>query len=103
MTVECSTITVVAPANITATTITAIPRTTSCVEGICIVDVTVVWQNFGDVDGDLEPNISIDTIPVSPAPYTSESVGAGLTTEHTFVVSGLTKAGSPHTICPIPN
>lgn len=90
-------------ANITAIAITAIPRTTSCLEGTCIVDVSVTWQNIGDISGDFVPNISIDTIPVSPAPYTSESVGAGLTTEHTFVVSGLTKAGSPHTICPIPN
>ena len=99
---QCVTVDMLAPANITAMTITATPNV-PCLEGICTVNVSVTWQNNGDVAGGFTPNISIDGTPVSPAIYTSESVGAGLTTTHTFVVSGLTKAGSPHAICPIPN
>ena len=90
------------PANITATAITATPSV-PCIEGTCTVNINVTWQNTGGVAGSFVPNISIDNIPVSPAPYPSESVGGGLTTTHTFVVTGLTKAGSPHNICPFPN
>ena len=97
----CPTINVQAPANITATNITATPNI-PCAEGTCIVNVSVTWQNIGDIAGSFVPNISIDGIPITLI-YSSESVNAGSTTTHTFVVSGLTKAGSPHTICPIPN
>ena len=102
MTVICPTINVQAPANITATAITAI-QSIPCLEGTCTVDIGVTWQNIGDITGDFIPNISIDGIPISPAPYPSEPIDAGLTVTHTFIVSGLTKEGSPHTICPIPN
>ena len=104
MTVTCPTINVQAPANITAIAITATPSI-PCLEGTCIVDVSVTWQNIGDIAGSFVPNISIDGIPTSPAPYPSETVGAGLPTTHIFVVSGLTKTGpgSPHIICPVPN
>ena len=99
---QCVIVSILAPANITATVITAMPSV-PCIQGTCTVNVSVTWQNTGDIAGDFVPNISIDNTPVSPAPYTSESVGAGLTTTHTFTVSGLTKTGSPHTMCPIPN
>ena len=98
----CPTINVLAPANITATNMTATP-TIPCIEGTCTVNVTVTWTNTGDAPGSFVPNIAIDGTPISPAPYLSESVDAGLTTTHTFIVSGLTKVGSPHGICPIPN
>jgi hypothetical protein len=101
MTVTCPIVNVQTPSNITATTIIVTPSV-PCLEGTCIVDVNVTWLNTGDVVGDFVPNISIDGNPITPI-YSSESVDAGLTTTHTFVVSGLTKAGSPHTICPIPN
>ena len=100
---NASAITVIAPANITATAITATPRTTPCLEGTCIIDISVTWQNTGGIAGSFVPNISIDGIPVSPAPYPSESVGTGLAITHTFTVSGLTKIGSSHSICPVPN
>lgn len=100
---QCPIVNVLLPADITAMAMTAIPRTTPCLEGTCIVDVSVTWQNNGDVAGDFVPNISIDGVPISPTAYTSETVGAGLTTTHTFIVSGLTKIGSPHSICPVPN
>lgn len=61
----------------------------------------MTWQNTGDIAGDFVPNISINGTAITPI-YSSESLDAGLFTKHTFV-SGLTKAGSPHTICPIPN
>ena len=88
---------------ITAIDITATPSIVPCIEGTCIVDISVTWQNTGDAPIDFVPNISIDDVPISPAPYPSESVGGRLTTTRTFTVSGLTKTGSPHSICPVPN
>lgn len=101
MTVGCSTINVQIPATITATAITATPSE-PCLEGTCTVDVSVDWMNTGDVPGDFTPNISVDGFPAEPI-FGSETLGAGSTTTHTFVVYGLTKTGSPHYICPIPN
>ena len=92
---------------ITAIDMTATPSIATpsipCIEGTCIVDVSVTWQNTGDTAGDFVPNISIDDVPISPSPYPSESVDGRSTTTRTFTVSGLTKTGSPHSICPVPN
>ena len=90
-----------AQANIAAIDITVTPDD-PCVEGICIVNVSVTWQNTGDIEGSFVPNISINGIPITPI-YQSEQLGAGSTTTHTFTVSGLTKVDSPYSICPDPN
>lgn len=88
-------------ANITATNITATPSESPCIEGTCTVSVSVTWTNSGETSGTFTPNISIDTVPVSPEPYPSQALGAGLFVTKTFTVSGLTAA--THSICPYPN
>lgn len=102
MTISCQNVTVVAPADIRAQSITVTPDD-PCVEGICNVDVSVTWINNGGASGTFVPNISIDGNDVTPAPYDPESLGVGLTITKTFTVTGLTAADSPHTICPSPN
>jgi hypothetical protein len=88
-------------ANIVAQSITLTPSN-PCIEGSCSVGVSVTWINNGQSSGTIVPNISVDDTPISPV-YESQSLGAGLTVTKTFLVTGLTAARSPHSICPIPN
>jgi hypothetical protein len=97
------TITAQAPASIIGKTIITnlgAGPTQSCTSP-CPLTVSVTWENTGDISGSYTPNISIDTIPATPAAYSSEAL-AGLTTSavKTFTVTGLTSA--PHVICPYP-
>lgn len=90
-----------APANITATAISATPSHTPCTVGICTVNVSVTWTNIGGTDGSFVPNITIDGIPADPI-YSSEILaGNNTSVTHGFTVSGL--ASGNHTICPYPN
>jgi hypothetical protein len=90
-------------ANIRAKTADA---TTSdpCMEGTCIVNVTIKWTNDGETYGTFTPSISIDggTFPFV-SPYGPEPLGAGNSVTKEFTVTGLNTAGNPHTICPVPN
>ena len=88
-------------ASIEAQSITAVPNQTPCIVGTCAIDVSVTWINNGGSGGTFVPNITIDGNPVTPAPYLSEQLGAGLTITKPFTVTGLTAAD--HTICPSPN
>ncbi len=90
-------------ADIRAQSIIVTPST-PCIEGTCSVGVSATWINNGGTSGTFVPNIIIDGGSfVFSTPYASQSLGAGLTTTKTFTVTGLTAAGSPHTICPDPN
>lgn len=102
MTISCQNVTVVTPANIIAQSITVTPDI-PCIQGSCSVSVSITWINDGGASGSFVPNISIDDTPVTPAPYVSQSLGAGATVTKAFTVTGLTASGSPHTICPYPN
>ncbi len=97
------TVTLYTVANITATSITVTPRSSPCVEGTCIVDVSVTWTNNGQTSGNFTPNITIDAVPVSPAPFPEQALAGGGIVTKAFVVSGLLAGTSPHVICPSPN
>jgi hypothetical protein len=84
--------------NITAQTMTVTPL--SCVAP-CNVTVTVTWKNVGETAGSFVPNLTIDGVAVTPAPFPSENVNAGATTTHSFSVTNLSAAN--HSICPTPN
>jgi hypothetical protein len=88
-------------ANITATNMIITPSDTPCVAGTCTMTVDVTWTNTGGTSGSFVPNITIDTVAIYPDPFPSESLGAGLSVSHTFIVSGLTTG--THNICPSPN
>ena len=98
--VGCVTVTVLTPADITATDIMATPSGDPCIEGICTVDVEVTWTNNGEATGTIEPNITIDGVPATPLP-TANVEGYGGTLTRTFTVTGL-GTGS-YEICPDPN
>ena len=88
------------PANITATNMT-ITSDTPCISGSCIVTVDVIWTNNGGISGTFVPNITIDTIPISPDPYQSQELASTASVTKTFIISGLTTG--THYICPYPN
>lgn len=90
-------------ANITATSITATPTESPCIEGSCTVNVSVTWTNTGETSGNFTPNITIDTIPIDPPPFSEQALAGGANVTKEFAVSGLTADGSPHIICPSPN
>lgn len=98
MTVNCTTIDVLLPAIITATSI--VPDKTTCTAP-CDVSVDVTWTNSGDIEGTFTPSLMIDGTPITPAPYPPENLAPGASITHIFAVSGLT-AGS-HQICADPN
>ena len=97
--VACITVTVLTPANITATSITGTPSD-PCIFGSCAVNVNVRWTNNGQATGAIVPNITIDGNPVTPAPYPSVDMVGGAILDRTFTVTGLT--AGPHDICPSP-
>ena len=61
--------------------------------------VVVRWDNTGQTDGTISPNIKIDN--VAQIPHTSRTVPALGFIEETFILSDLTVG--QHTICPDPN
>ncbi len=86
--------------NITAINMVITTSETPCRVGICTVTVEVTWTNNGGLSGDFIPNITIDGTPYS-SPYPLQSLGAGISTTKTFVISGLTVG--TRNICPVPN
>lgn len=98
MSIACQTVTVATPAAITATSMTVTPLT--CTEP-CNVTASVTWRNNGGTSGTFTPNITIDGVAVTPAPYPSESLAAGASITHGFSITAL--AAGNHAICPIPN
>jgi hypothetical protein len=96
MTVPCATVTVVAPALITATNIVVTPGTCTAP---CNVNADVTWTNQGGTPGTFTPAISVN----GGAPITLPAVtlAAGASTTQTFTLTGLTTG--TYTICPVPN
>ena len=76
-----------------------------CIQGSCVVTVTVTWKNNGQTTGLYTPSIVVDGVPpgtIDESPYTSENLAGGATsTSKVFTISGLT-AGT-HSICPTLN
>ena len=81
-----------APANILAETI--VRSSAECVEP-CTVDITVTWNNTGDISGLFTPGVIVDD--GAPIELTQESLAGGDTISHTFTIPSL-MAGL-HTIC----
>lgn len=96
--VDCIIVTVLTPANITATSITGTPSD-PCIFGSCSVTVNVRWTNNGQATGAIVPNITIDGLAAEPIPSSVDMIG-GAILDRVFIVTGLT-AGS-HNICPSP-
>lgn len=65
----------------------------------CTIDTTVTWINDGGIPGTFSPGITVDGILTEMPP---ELLAAGTSISHTFTVSGLLIAGSPHNICASP-
>lgn len=84
--------------NITATAMTVTPI--SCLAP-CNVTVSVTWRNNGETAGSFTPNITVDGVASSPAPYPSENLNGGASITHSFSVTNL--SGGSHEICPLPN
>lgn len=98
MAITCATVTVLTQANITATSITAIPSS-PCIFGTCTVNVSVTWTNSGQATGTIVPNITIDGVAATPPP--PENIVGGTTLTKIFTVTGL--VAGQHSICPSPN
>ena len=98
MVVQCQTVSVTTPANITATSLTVTP--TSGVAPLTIT-ATVEWTNQGGTGGTFTPNITVNGTPLTPAQFPSETLAPGTTTTHTFAVTNL-PAGD-QIVCPLPN
>lgn len=100
MTVTCPTITVEAPTvglpDITATSIT--PSVTNCQE-LCSLTIDVTWTNQGNASGIFAPGIQVGN--ETPLMLAEETLDIGMTTTHTFSITGLVQGS--YTICPIPN
>ncbi len=96
MTIACQTVTVITPADITATAMTL--DKTSCIAP-CSVVATITWTNNGGTAGTFAPGVTVDG--GAPIALPSESLAAGLSITHALSITGLS-AGS-HSICPSPN
>jgi hypothetical protein len=95
MTATCITVTVLTPANITATLIA--PASPTCAIP-CTTTVDITWTNSGQTAAVFTPTMVIDT---TSYPLTSESLAGGATVTRTFPVSGLTRG--IHTITSVPS
>lgn len=95
MTVAYQEVLVVAPPGIVVQNIT-VDQGNHCATGACTLSVNVTWINTGKTRNSFLPNITIDNIPISPPPLMPESLEAGMSSMHTFIVSGLTEG--MHTI-----
>lgn len=100
MTVNCQTITVVSPSHITATNMIVTPSASPCIQSECTVNISVTWQNQGDVDGSFVPSLIVSGTPIT-TPYPSEVLTASTSITHTFSLTGMTKG--QYSICPSPN
>jgi hypothetical protein len=87
--------------NIEATSIILDSITIPCTVGNCTISTSVTWTNTGETSGTFTPNITIDTDTVYPSPFPSESLDAGASILHTFIILGL--VAGQHEICPHPN
>lgn len=90
----CTTVTVLTPANIVSTLITA-PAT--CVFPCSGTTVDITWTNSGQTAGDFTPTIVTDSTQTSLA---TESLGAGASVTKTFTLTGLSRG--PNTISALP-
>ena len=95
MTVAYQEVLVVAPPGIVVQNIT-VDQSDPCITGPCTLTINVTWMNSGKVRSSFLPNITIDNIPITPAPLPLESLDAGMTSAHTFIISDL--AEGMHTI-----
>ncbi len=89
------------PPNITATLMTITPSETPCRHNICTATVDVTWTNNGGSTGSFVPNITIDTVAISPDPYPSQELAPTISVTKSFVISNL--AVGTRNICPYPN
>ena len=96
MTIACQTVTVVTPADITATAM--ILDTISCIAP-CSIIATITWTNNGGITGTFAPGVTVDG--GVPIVLPNESLAAGANITHALSITGLS-AGS-HSICPSPN
>lgn len=96
MTIACQTVTVVTPADITAT-LMALDQT-SCAAP-CSVTATITWTNNGGSSGMFIPGVTVDG--GVPLTVVARTVAAGATTIVSFSITGL--AAGSHSICPSPN
>lgn len=97
MTVPCATVTVVAPALITATNIVTTPSGTCTAP--CNVSIDVTWINQGGTSGTFTPAITVNGGAPQTLPAVTLAPGANIT--KTWPLAGL-QPGS-YTICPVPN
>lgn len=95
MTVAYQEVLVVAPPGIVVQNITVDPSD-PCIAGTCTLTVNVTWINNGKVRSSFLPNITIDNIPITPAPLPPKLLDAGMASTYTFIVSDL--AEGTHTI-----
>lgn len=95
MTVAHQEILVVAPPGIIVQNMTVEPSE-PCIAGTCTLTVNVTWANNGNIRSSFLPNITIDNIPITPAPIPLKLLDAGMTSKYIFIVSGLTEGN--HTI-----
>lgn len=96
------TVTVINPAHITALTIESntLECTTPCTSTI---DITVTWQNTGDVSGSFTPAITVTNPTVryeKPAPVVTLAAGE-VSSQIVFTIPSLTLG--QHVVCPDPN
>ncbi len=101
MTVAEQTVNVVTPPSITATEMTVTPSR-PCIVLTGTIDISVTWTNQGSADGEFIPNIAVNGISLTPAPYPSMMLIAGTSVTKLFTLSNLTVSG-PCVISPIPN
>ena len=87
---------------ITATYMTVTPSETPCIAGICTVTANVTWENFGAISRSFYPAITVNgTRRPFVVPEVLVSIGPGLPSAKSFVLSGLTSG--TYSICPDPN
>jgi hypothetical protein len=84
---RCVTIYVLAPAHIISTNMEISPA--SCIEK-CEIQVTVTWENAGDISDTFIPSVVIDdgSVPYS-SPYSSEYLDGGQIVSHVFTIPNL--------------
>lgn len=81
--VTCIIVTVLTPANIVSTAITAAD---TCIFPCTGTTVDITWTNSGQTAGNFTPTIVVNTIPTT---LPEESLGAGLSTTKTFTLTDL--------------
>ena len=82
---QCVIVNVLSPANIISTDLVTDQQ--SCV-WLCSIQVTVTWENTGDIADTFIPSITIDS--GEPIVLDAEELAGGDTISHMFTVSNLT-------------